>query len=47
MGDWYHNPELPPGSHELRVTLNTNNHAIYVYEGMPITDAERILVGGD
>ena len=46
-GDWYHIPELPPGSHELRVTLNTNNHAIYVYEGMPITDAERILVGGD
>ncbi len=28
---------LPPGRHEVRVTLNTNDHRAYVVDGTPVT----------
>ncbi len=36
---------LPAGDHELRVTLNTNDHQTYVVDGLPVTAA--ILIGSD
>lgn len=30
-------PSLPSGEHNIRVTLNTNDHRIYVVDGNPVT----------
>jgi copper(I)-binding protein len=35
---------LPPGTHELRVTLNTNDHRAYVVDGQPVTASTTITV---
>ena len=32
---------LPDGDHEFRVTLNTNDHRVYVVDGLPVTAAAR------
>ncbi|CUH53596.1 copper chaperone PCu(A)C [Shimia marina] len=36
--------KLPPGVHDIRVTLSTNDHRAYVVGDQPITAAIRILV---
>jgi hypothetical protein len=33
---WHHLPKLPPGKHEIRVSLNTNDHSVYAKDGKPI-----------
>lgn len=35
---------LPSGEHEIRVTLNTNDHRAYVVNDMPVTANARIIV---
>lgn len=35
---------LPPGQHEVRVTLNTNDHRAYVVDGQPVTASAIIVV---
>ncbi|MFY0619420.1 copper chaperone PCu(A)C [Shimia sp.] len=35
--------ELPPGAHDIRVTLSTNDHRAYVVGDLPITSAIRII----
>lgn len=35
---------LPPGRHEVRVTLNTNDHRAYVVDDEPVTATAEILV---
>lgn len=35
---------LPPGTHEVRVTLNTNDHRAYVVENQPVTAKALIKV---
>ncbi len=32
-GPWFHLPALGQGEHQLRVTLNANNHAVYSVNG--------------
>jgi copper(I)-binding protein len=40
----YHIGPLPPGSHEIRVTLNTNDHRAYVVGDTPVTASTIITV---
>lgn len=35
---------LPPGTHEIRVTLNTNDHRAYVVDDVPVTATAQIVV---
>ena len=35
---------LPKGAHQLRVTLNTNDHRAYAVDGQPITTETMITV---
>ena len=35
---------LPPGAHEVRVTLNTNDHRAYVVDDVPVTASATITV---
>ena len=35
---------LPPGTHEITVTLNTNDHRAYVVDDVPVTARTRIIV---
>lgn len=35
---------LPPGAHEIRVTLNTNDHRAYVVDDTPVTASAVIVV---
>lgn len=44
-GDWYHIPRLEPGTHEIRVTLNTNNHREYAHDNKVIEDTETVKIG--
>lgn len=37
---------LPPGTHEFRVSLNTNDHRVYAVDGAPVTAAVRVDAGG-
>ena len=41
---WYHIPNLLPGKHTLRVTLNANNHDEYVFDNKVISAEETITV---
>lgn len=41
---WYHLNELLPGMHTLSVTLNSNNHDVYVFDGAVISDKVEITV---
>jgi len=43
-GSWYYIRELPPGNHEITVTLSSNNHEDFVFEGEMIQDTEMIRV---
>ena len=43
-GNWYHLPELPTGSNELSIYLNTNNHEYLMYQGNAIEDTEIVNV---
>lgn len=43
-GPWYHIAGLPPGEHELRITLNSNDHRVYMVNGMPISSSRRLNV---
>ncbi|HEX6982862.1 MAG TPA: hypothetical protein VF181_08880 [Balneolaceae bacterium] len=40
---WYHIPELLPGKHILRVTLNANTHDEYVYREEVISDTATVV----
>jgi len=42
--DWYHLPRVEPGKHNIKVTLNTNNHREYYYDGAKIMDVEEVEV---
>jgi hypothetical protein len=35
-GNWYYLKELPPGSHQITVSLNTNQHETLAHNGQPI-----------
>lgn len=35
-GAWHHLAPLGPGRHQLRVSLNTNDHREYAHQGRPI-----------
>ncbi|WP_424984836.1 copper chaperone PCu(A)C [Microbulbifer sp. S227A] len=35
---------LPPGKHQVRVTLNTNDHRAYVVNDLPVSAAAEIIV---
>lgn len=43
-GNWYYLAELPPGRHEVRVSLNGNGHEIFEVENQEIGDTEIIEV---
>jgi hypothetical protein len=36
--------QLPPGRHEVRVTLNTNDHRAYVVDDVPVSASTFIMV---
>lgn len=38
-GTWTHLPELPPGTDEVRVTLNASGHETLTTQGQPIEDS--------
>ncbi len=40
---WHYLDTLSPGTHEVRVVLNTNDHQFYVHEGRPL-EARRLIV---
>jgi hypothetical protein len=42
--DWYPLMGLSAGDHEVRVTLNANNHSDYSREGVVVEDVETIVV---
>lgn len=42
--EYYHLPELDPGTYEITVTLNSNNHDDFVIRGVPIEDSKTIVV---
>lgn len=42
--NWYYLPPLPPGRHEITVTLNTNTHEDLYYEDQLISDTAVIDV---
>ena len=42
-GEWYHLPKLE-GDHELRVTLNTNDHQDYAVKGEVVGATKKIGV---
>lgn len=43
-GNWYHIAELAPGPHEIRVTLNANNHSTLAVNGKPVAAVTEIDV---
>lgn len=43
-GEWYYLGALPPGTYEITVTLNSNNHDDFVIRGVPIEDSKTIVV---
>ena len=40
---WFHLGDLSPGRHTLQVTLNTNNHASLVLQGIPVAATEEVI----
>ena len=45
-GEWFHLDGLPPGAHEIRVTLNANDHSPYAVGGAPLEDGLILQVAG-
>ncbi len=43
-GNWYYLKDLPVGSNEIVVTLNTNNHESLIANGQVVGDKVRIMV---
>lgn len=43
-GTWYHLESLPPGTHNVTVSLNTNDHGELTHQGKPIQAAATIQV---
>ena len=43
-GPWTHLPELPPGTNEIRVTLNANGHETLTTQGKPIEESVTVEV---
>lgn len=41
---WYHLSDLEPGTYELTVSLNSNNHGLYVNNGKAIASTQQIVV---
>jgi hypothetical protein len=46
-GPWYHLPRLDPGTHTIRVTLNTNDHREYAVNGETIAATQTVTVAED
>ncbi|MEM1344099.1 MAG: hypothetical protein AAGI34_05895 [Pseudomonadota bacterium] len=42
-GHHYHLPDFLPGPHEIRVTLNANDHSTFAVEGQPIAATAQIV----
>ena len=42
--NWYHLPELPSGSNQVKISLNTNSHESLMYQNQMIEDIEVIEV---
>lgn len=42
--NWYHLESLPPGTHKVTVSLNTNDHGQLTYQGKPIQSTATIQV---
>lgn len=42
--EWYYLAPLPPGTYEITVTLNSNDHEDFVIRGVPIEDSKTIVV---
>ena len=40
----YHIENLPPGEHEIRVSLNSNNHRELTYDGKKVEDTAIVTV---
>ncbi len=43
-GPWVHLEALPPGTHEVRVTLNSNNHSQLAVNGQPIEATATLVI---
>lgn len=43
-GNWYYLESLPPGQHEITVSLNSNTHNTLTVQGQPIQDTEVLVV---
>ncbi len=43
-GEWYHLPELTRGNHDIKVSLNANDHSEFMIDGKEIVDTEMVTV---
>ncbi len=43
-GSYYNLGELPSGRHVVKVSLNSNSHALFTYKGKEISDSQTIHV---
>jgi len=43
-GPWFHLSALPAGTHEVRVTLNANDHSQLATDGQPIEATARVVI---
>jgi hypothetical protein len=43
-GHWYHLGKLAPGRHEVKVTLNANQHDTYYHDGKEVADSVTVQV---
>ena len=41
---WYHLGTLPPGKHEIKVVLTSNDHNEYVWRGLPVSSTTELVV---
>lgn len=46
-GNWYYLESLPPGRHEITVSLNANGHEALMHNGQPIADTEVLDVAAN
>jgi hypothetical protein len=42
--NWYYLDKLEPGTYDISITLNSNQHEDYVYRGNPIEDTETLII---
>jgi hypothetical protein len=43
-GEWFYLPQLTPGDHQIKVSLNGNSHNPYSYDGVEVTDSVNVTV---